>query len=217
MVLRVNMRLMPGGKTGPKDDGDGSPYLGLIYNVFQLPRDAQRGIAIAVTAPNRGAGTTYIVNALAAELGGYAANRILQIDLTALANGLHSGEDVLQMALPTSHPGIFRIRPGFDAVGDRPSSGYWHASAEHRRECVERLCREFQYVLFDCPAVLVSSDALGIASLVDGLLMVVEANRTTKKEISQAERQIEAAGGRLCGSILNKRKSPVSNWVQRRL
>ena len=215
MKFRVKIPSTPVSRTRAKGDADNSPYLGLIYNVFQLPRDAQRGIAIAVTAPNRGAGTTYIVNSLTAELGSYPANRIVQIDLVTLANTLRSDEDVLQMTQPTSHPGIFQIRPTVDAVGEY-SSVCWHGSAEHRRECIDRLCREFQYVLFDCPAVLVSSDVLSIASLVDGLLMVVEAERTTREEVSRAERQVEAAGGRLCGSILNKRKNPVPGWAQRR-
>ena len=217
MELRIKMRLMPSSETDPRDDANNSPYLGLIYNVFQLGRDAQGGIAIAVTAANRGAGTTYIVSSLAAELGGYPSNRIVQIDLAALASIPHSAEDVLQMALPTSHPGIFQIRSRVDAVGADTSSAYWHASAEHRKDCIDRLRERFHYVVFDCPPVVVTSDALGIASLVDGVLLVIEANRTTRKEIRQAERQIEVAGGRICGSILNKRKSPVPTWVERRL
>ena len=214
MTVRVKMRFTSTSGADSRDDGDKtSPYLGLIYNVFQLPRDAANGIAIAVTAPNRGAGTSFIVNSLAAELGSYPSNRILRVDLSTLANTLRSGEEVLQMTMPSSHPGIFQLRSKID-VG---SSAYWHASAEHRRECIDRLRGAFHYVLFDCPAVLASSDVLGVASLVDGVLLLVEANRTTSKQISQAERQIEAAGGRLCGSILNKRKSPLPDWAQRRL
>jgi hypothetical protein len=52
--------------------------------------------------------------------------------------------------------------------------------------------------------------AAGVLEMVR-LLMVVEA------EMLQAERQIEAAGGRLLASILNKRKYLVPEWAQRRL
>ncbi len=217
MVVRVKMRFTSTRSAESNENGNrNSPYLGLIYSVFQLPRDAVDGIAIAVTAPNRGAGTSFIVNALAAELGSYPANRILRVDLFTLANTLRSGEDVLQMTVPSVHPSIFHLRSRIDAA-DIDSSAYWHASAEHRRECIDRLRSRFQYLLFDCPAVLTSSDVLGVASLVDGVLLVVEANRTTSAQVSQAEREIEVAGGRLCGSILNKRKSPLPEWAQRRL
>lgn len=217
MVVRVKMRFTSTSSAESREDGNrNSPYLGLIYSVFQLPRDPANGIAIAVTAPNRGAGTSFIVNSLAAELGSYPANRILRVDLFTLANTLRSGEDVLQMTVPSLHPGIFQVRSRVEAA-DVDSSAYWHASAQHRRECIERLRSRFQYVLLDCPAVLTSSDVLGIASLVDGVLLVVEANRTTSNQVSQAEREIEVAGGRLCGSILNKRKSPLPGWAQRRL
>jgi hypothetical protein len=191
-----------------------SPYLGLIYNVFQLPRESQNGLAIAVTAPHKSAGTSYIVKALATELGYYPANRILRVDLAMLANNLRPGEDVLQMTQSTPHASVFHMRARADAPSIE-SAAYWRASAEHRKECIDRLRERFHYVLFDCPPVLASSDVLGIAPLVDGLILVAEANRTTRSQISQAERQIEVAGGRLCGSVLNKQKSSLPNWVRR--
>lgn len=217
MEIRINMmRSTSASKSESNGTNHNSPYLGLIYNVFQLPRDAQSGLAIAVTAPNRGAGTSYIVNALAMELGYYPANRVLNVDLAMLGNHLRAGDDVLQMTHLTSQPGVFHLRAGVDTVGNEPSA-YWHASAEHRKECIDRLRERFQYVLFDCPPVLTSSDILGIAPLVDGVILVAEANRTTRSQISQAERQITVAGGRLCGSVLNKQKRPLPNWAQRRM
>ncbi len=214
-MQRAGLRLISGEPSDAQGNGSGSPLRGLIYNVFQLPRDAKRGIAIAVTAASPGAGTSYLVRSLAAELGTYPANRILQVDLAAMAAALQAGDDVMQMALPTTHPGIYEIRPALEERREDAPAAYWHVSAEHRRECIDRLRAQFHFVLFDCPAVLVNSDALGIAPLVDGLLLVVEADRTTKKEISQAEQRIEAAGGRLYGSILNKRKTPARRWGRR--
>lgn len=216
MEIRIKMRSTPTNRLESHGADQNSPYLGLIYNVFQLPRDAQTGLAIAVTAPHKGAGTSYIVNALATELGYYPANRVLRVDLAMLANNLRPGEDVLQMTQSTAPSGVFHMRAGVDAISIE-SSAYWHASIEHRKECLDRLRERFHYILFDCPPILASSDVLGIAPLVDGLILVAEANRTTTAQISQAERQIEAAGGRLCGSVLNKQKRSFPHWAQRRL
>ena len=78
------------------------------------------------------------------------------------------------------------------------------------------VARQFQYVLFDCPDLQSSADTLGIAPLIDGLLLVVEANRTTMAEINQAEIQIESSGGKLLGSILNKQQSILPKWARKK-
>ncbi len=212
-----------------------SEYQALVYNIFQLPRTTPHGLAIALTSPTRGAGTTHLTRALTNELGTHPTHRILRVDLLYLARQVRSAAEVLEMVRPTSAPTIFEIgeKPGESggrgsvgvgtngAASSGMSSGtagaFWHASAEHRRECLDRLREQFQYLLFDCPALRQSGDTLGIAPLIDGLLLVVEADQTTKAEMLQAERQIESAGGRLFGSILNKRKYLVPDWARRRL
>ena len=198
-----------------------SEYQALVYNIFQIPRDTPHGLTIALTSPTRGAGTTHLTRALTNELGTHPTHRILRVDLLYLARQVRSAADVLEMVRPTATATIFEIAsaaPGSNGAGAGPGAGtFWHASAEHRRACLDLLRGQFQYILFDCPALRQSGDTLGIASLIDGLLLVVEADRTTKAEMLQAERQIETAGGRLFGSILNKRKYLVPEWARRRL
>lgn len=203
---------------GPSEKGSlPSAYQALVYNIFQLPRDSDRGVAIALTSPTRGTGTTHLTRSLTHELGSHPANRVLLVDLAVIARTLSSVDQIPSLVKPTSQATIFEIvAEPIDNSG--PGAGkFWHASAQHRRECIEYFRDHFQYILFDCPALRESGDTLGIAPLVDGLLLIVEADRTTKTEIFQAERQIETAGGRLYGNILNKRKYLVPDWVRRRL
>lgn len=202
----------PGDRGGPV-----SAYQGLVYNVLQSPREGQQGTAIAVTSPTSGTGTSFVVRALAHELGAHPSHRILRVDLATLARTINSAEDVLAMVIPTEQSTIFSIASTPASLTVHGAASFWHASTDHRRECIERLRASFNYILFDCPALRGSGDTLGIATLVDGLLLVFEADRTTKAEILQAERQIEGAGGRLYGSILNKRKYLVPDWARRRL
>ena len=199
-----------------------SEYQALVYNIFQIPRDTPHGLTIALTSPTRGAGTTHLTRALTNELGTHPTHRILRVDLLYLARQVRAAADVLEMVRATATATIFEISGTASAAagvnGASASAGtFWHASVEHRRECLDLLRGQFQYILFDCPALRQSGDTLGIASLIDGLLLVVEADRTTKAEMLQAERQIETAGGRLFGSILNKRKYLVPEWARRRL
>ncbi len=195
-----------------------SAYQGLVYNIFQLRRDAHRGLAIAMTSPARRTGTSHLVTTLSQELGRHPDHRILRVDLTTLARTAESIDEVMHRIRPTANSTIFEI-PGEASMPQLAPQAVdlWHASVQFRRECIDQLRAEFQYILFDCPALRESGDALGIAPLVDGLLLIIEADRTTKADIFQAERQIETAGGHLYGSILNKRKYLVPSWARRRL
>ena len=200
--------------TAPGSDPN-SPYRGLIYSIFQIPRETRGGLVIAVTATHPGAGTTHVVRALSAELGSHPTNHIVRVDLTTLAGTVRSGEDLIYRTKQTWQPSVYEITPGIQVNGGEQLSSYWHASLDHRRDCIDRLAEQFQYVLFDCPSVCQSGEALGIVSLVDGVLLVAEANRTTKRELRYAEQQIDNAGGKLYGIVFNKQRHCVPRWAQR--
>jgi Mrp family chromosome partitioning ATPase len=72
-------------------------------------------------------------------------------------------------------------------------------------------------VLIDCPSLKESNEVLGLAPLVDGVLLVIEANRTSKRQVAYLERAIESAGGKILGHLLNKRTYPVPAWVHNKL
>jgi capsular exopolysaccharide synthesis family protein len=69
---------------------------------------------------------------------------------------------------------------------------------------VKRLRQDYDHVIFDSPPVLPITDATIISSLVDGVLMVVECDQTTRAALSRACRIIEHAGGKIIGTVLNK-------------
>ena len=75
----------------------------------------------------------------------------------------------------------------------------------------------FDYVLIDCPALHTATDTLSLAPFIDGIILVVEAGKTRKEQIRNAEKSIQFAHGRLLGHILNKRSYVVPNWLYRRL
>lgn len=77
------------------------------------------------------------------------------------------------------------------------------------------LKRSFSHILVDCPALKSSSDALIIAPMVDGVVLVVEADRTTKEQVTWAQRTIEKANGKLLGVVLNKRRYPIPELIHR--
>lgn len=59
-----------------------------------------------------------------------------------------------------------------------------------------------RYILFDAPPVLEHADAISMAPLVDGVIMVVEAGRTTKRDVHRAVDMIPRE--KFLGFVLNR-------------
>ena len=62
--------------------------------------------------------------------------------------------------------------------------------------------RNDRIIIFDGPSLLGCSDAAVLSSYVDGILLVVEAEKTTPKQLKRAKNLIN--GRPLLGTILNK-------------
>jgi len=69
-----------------------------------------------------------------------------------------------------------------------------------------------RYVLFDVPPILAGADATAFAPLMDGVVMVVEAARTTKKDVKKALSLIPQE--KLIGVVLNKSRGPVKGYYK---
>jgi capsular exopolysaccharide synthesis family protein len=69
---------------------------------------------------------------------------------------------------------------------------------------IKRLRQDYDHIIFDSPPVLPITDATILSSLVDGVLIVVECEMTTRAALSRACGVIEHAGGKIIGTVLNK-------------
>ena len=67
-------------------------------------------------------------------------------------------------------------------------------------------------VLFDSAPVLAVSDNLLLASLVDGVILVVRSGHTQRRDLIRAKQRLERAGARLLGVVINQ----VPQWEARR-
>ena len=82
---------------------------------------------------------------------------------------------------------------------------------------LQSLAANFAYTLIDCPALGASYEAEMLAPDVDGVVLVVEADRTKRDQIMRAKRTIEMANGKLLALVLNKRRHVVPEWIYRML
>ena len=77
--------------------------------------------------------------------------------------------------------------------------------------------RRFDYVILDGPPVHGSPECLVLASDIDGVIMVIKSGETRGQVASNAKRQLEDAGGKLLGVVLNMRKHYIPEWIYKRL
>lgn len=77
-------------------------------------------------------------------------------------------------------------------------------------EIIERLKEEADYVLFDTPPVVAVTDAAVLATRVDGVLLVVSANKTKRELAQRAKEQLEKVGANIIGVVLNNVKYDTS-------
>ena len=86
---------------------------------------------------------------------------------------------------------------GADAEVLVQSSGLVAAMAESWR-------KRYDLVIFDAPAMQSGPEAELLAPCCDGVLMVVGAGISSAREVAAARKRLEAAGGAVLGSVLNR-------------
>lgn len=83
--------------------------------------------------------------------------------------------------------------------------------------CWQRLAEQAELIVLDAPPVLSSPLAQALAPTVDGVILVVEADRTRAAEALEAKRALETGGATILGVVLNKQRNPVPQALYQRL
>jgi Mrp family chromosome partitioning ATPase len=77
-----------------------------------------------------------------------------------------------------------------------------------------RLRPQFDFIVIDGPPVNRYADASVLATKVDGVILVVEADRTPVVEAEAAKRQLDKVGARILGVVLNRRRSYIPAFLE---
>ena len=73
----------------------------------------------------------------------------------------------------------------------------------------------FNLVVVDCPPVLTGHHAASLASVADGTLLVVEAERTRAADVNRTRETLEQLGATILGVVLNKRRQRIPKFLGR--
>ncbi|MDR3710316.1 MAG: polysaccharide biosynthesis tyrosine autokinase [Capsulimonadaceae bacterium] len=173
---------------------------------------------LLITSPNPGEGksTTATNIALAMALDG---KRVILVDADLRRSTLHKVMGMLAV------PGLTDVLLGHSSLeeslqecelasnlhllpaGSVPPNPSEMLNSRSFANLMQRLTGKADVVVFDSPPVLVGADASILASLVDGVVLVVEAGGTKKQAAKQAVAMLRQARARLIGMAFNKASS----------
>jgi Mrp family chromosome partitioning ATPase len=75
------------------------------------------------------------------------------------------------------------------------------------------LREHFDYVLFDAPALASSATAVSLARHVNGVVIVIDSERTRWPVVENTKKAYESTGAKVLGTILNKRAFYIPQWL----
>ena len=81
----------------------------------------------------------------------------------------------------------------------------------------KKLKEGFDLVLIDSPPAITSPETLSLCRWMDGVVLIVEAERISQPVVEHVRESIVRNGGRILGMVLNKRRYPIPGFLYKRL
>ncbi len=189
-------------------------YSILRTHVLHQTRDKGHNI-IMVTSVNKGEGKTLTAVNLAISMAKESVQTALLVDTNlrdpkvAEYMGLHAYKGLSDLMLDDLPMHTLLINPGVKKLvvlpAGRPISGATEILGSPKmRNLVREMKSKYpeRYVIFDCPHLLGMPDALVFSSFVDEVILVVEAGKTSRRDIMRTMELLQ--GKSLLGIVMNK-------------
>ena len=91
-----------------------------------------------------------------------------------------------------------------------------YSTIEETRCLLQSLAAKFDLLIVDLSPLDVAG-ALEWATLLDGIVIVVEAERVRWQMAARSIAVLEQAGGNVLGTVINKRRDYVPQWLYHRI
>lgn len=110
-------------------------------------------------------------------------------------------------AIQTEWPNLELIASG--PLPPRPAD---LLDSSRMRDLAQHFGHESDLVLIDSPPVLAVTDAAILSTVVDGVILVVDPARSSKRDLRRTREAIEAVGGRIIGLVVNRLNKRGSSY-----
>lgn len=187
-----------------------------------------QGSAVVFASSVEGEGTSTVVAEYAASLGSTKDRGTLLVDANfrsprlhelfgvpnegGLADVLTGGRDLASAAVRLGDEHLFLLPSGTTTT----SPGALVTVTRFTRFLSEAKER-YALVLVDAAPILPYAETAIIASVCDGVALVVESERTKREIVKRAKTALEEAHGRVLGVVLNRRRYVIPEFLYRYL
>jgi len=191
-----------------------------------LPDIEHRSVLFVGSRSNEG--TSTIARKLATTVSLRLEKTVLLIDLDRSRPDLHvyenlkqekniaeiaQGNGEIEQALCRVEESCLYVMPVFQETVVTPRT----LEFARGRRFWEPLRERFDLIIVDSPPATMFPDGPGIVSMVDGVVLVVEAEKTRWPVAVNVKERIKQNGGRVLGFVFNKRKYYIPGWLYRRI
>jgi len=185
---------------------------------------------IMFTSAVAGEGKTTIVAFLARLLALGESDRVLLVDCALDNPEIHSlfgiendkgiidylsGSNSFEDVIKPVDEGIFDIVPAGPRRGADITQPLFNS--EKMSTFIHATREMYDYVLIDTSAVLEAPETPIIGSYATGTVMVVQSGKTKREVIKRAMMMIEKLDGRFIGTVLNRKKYYIPEFIYRRV
>jgi protein-tyrosine kinase len=125
---------------------------------------------------------------------------------------VHDGRGLDEAIYPVRNTGLH-----VSSLSLRPTNRPFVFASQRTDHLMNQLRQRFDIVVIDAPAPTESPDMLALASKVDGVVLVIQADQTRFHQAKRTKELIEANGGKLLGLVFNKRRFFIPDWIYKRL
>ena len=182
---------------------------------------------LALTSCQRGTGTSTVALHLAVAAAQRGAGRVLLVDghldwpTLFRRLGVQAGPGLAELILDDlSAADVVQAGPAPN-LSVITAGGRCDAAAVYESpflaSTIETLKTSYDLVIFDLPPTIDSKGGLRLASMLDGVLLVLEAERVRWQVAEHAAQTLLRTQCRLLGSVLNKSRRHIPGWLYRRL
>jgi capsular exopolysaccharide synthesis family protein len=97
------------------------------------------------------------------------------------------------------------------SAGPLPPNPAELLGSEQMLRLVSMIKSNFNHVVIDSPPIAAFTDGVLIATMVDGVLLVVHSGKSSRKVVARARKLLQNTGARMIGVVLNKVEATGSN------
>jgi Mrp family chromosome partitioning ATPase len=195
-----------------------------LLSALRAALPQKRCCSVGIISTHHGEGVTTLAQSLAAVAARNPRTKVLLCKVTNQQSQAGSSPFISMetiAALPSeritaSNVGGFPLAQATPGYGGESMMGALTAPSD-LQSIVTSVGGSFDLVIVDLPPIGESALGSSLAKGLDGVVLVVEAERTRTHALRAARKSVESCGGTILGVVLNKRRFHIPDFIYKHL